>query len=114
MFKSKVAPTAWDLSILAKASKQIQFRRRGGRHLVSLGGREIEARGLADSYWTDRYHRAMSASWPVFFGTAAAIFVTLNAVFAFLAPPCGRHQRVSEVSASVAVAEALEAFAGRT
>jgi len=26
----------------------------------------------------------MTASWPIFFGTAAAIFVTLNAVFAFL------------------------------
>ena len=69
---------------MAKASKQIQFRQRGGRHLVNLGGREIEARGLADSYWTDRYHRAMSASWPVFFGTAAAIFIILNAVFGFL------------------------------
>ena len=26
----------------------------------------------------------MTASWPVFFGTAAAIFVIFNAVFAFL------------------------------
>jgi inward rectifier potassium channel len=69
---------------LAKASKEIQFRRRRGRHLVSLGGREIEARGLADNFWTDLYHRAMTVYWPTFFGTAAAIFVVLNAVFAFL------------------------------
>ncbi|MGN6747007.1 MAG: ion channel [Xanthobacteraceae bacterium] len=49
-----------------------------------MGGREIETRGLADGFWTDLYHRSMTVSWPIFFGTAAAIFITLNAVFGFL------------------------------
>jgi inward rectifier potassium channel len=69
---------------LAKRRKQIEFKRRRGRHLVRIGPREIETRGLDDGFWTDLYHRAMTVYWPVFFGTAAAIFVFLNAVFAFL------------------------------
>jgi inward rectifier potassium channel len=69
---------------LAKSPKQISFRRKGGRHLIGISGREIETRGLADGFWTDLYHRSMTVHWPVFFGTAAAIFVCLNAVFAFL------------------------------
>ena len=70
---------------MAKAPKQIEFKRRRGRHLVRIGPREFETRGLADSFWTDLYHRSMIVSWPTFFGTAAAIFVIFNAVFAFLA-----------------------------
>jgi inward rectifier potassium channel len=69
---------------LARASKQIRFRRSRGRHLIGISGREIETRGLADNFWTDLYHRSMTVSWPAFFGTAAAIFVVLNTVFAFL------------------------------
>jgi inward rectifier potassium channel len=69
---------------LAKTSKQIQFRRKGGRHLIGISGREIETRGLASGFWTDLYHRSMTVYWPTFFGTAAAIFVFLNALFAFL------------------------------
>src|SRR3974377_2211428 len=73
-----------DLSALARLPKQIDFKRKGGRHLVGISGREIEPRGLAEGFWTDLYHRSMTVSWPVFFGTAAAIFIFLNAVFAFL------------------------------
>ena len=62
----------------------MEFNRYRRRHPVRVGRSEIETRGLADSVWTDRYHRAMAASWPVFFGTAVAIFVIFNAVFAFL------------------------------
>jgi inward rectifier potassium channel len=69
---------------LAKLRKQIYFKRKGGRHLIGISGREIETRGLADGFWTDLYHRSMTVSWPTFFGTAAAIFIVLNAVFAFL------------------------------
>jgi len=69
---------------LTKAAKQIRFRRRGGRHFIGISGREIEARGLADNFWTDLYHRSMTVYWPVFFGTAAVIFIVLNMVFAFL------------------------------
>jgi inward rectifier potassium channel len=52
--------------------------------LIRFGHREIETLGLTPGFWTDLYHRAMSVYWPIFFGTAAAIFVTLNAVFGFL------------------------------
>ena len=69
---------------MAKSPKQITFKRKGGRHLVGISGREIETRGLAHGFWTDLYHRSMTVHWPVFFGVAAAIFVFLNAVFAFL------------------------------
>jgi len=69
---------------LAKQPGQIDFKRKGGRHLIGISGREIETRGLADNFWTDLYHRSMTVSWPTFFGTAAAIFIALNAVFAFL------------------------------
>ena len=64
--------------------KQIGLKRQGQTHLVRLGTREIETRGLDDGFWTDLYHRSMSVYWPVFFGTAAAIFIFLNAVFALL------------------------------
>jgi inward rectifier potassium channel len=52
--------------------------------VVRIGTREIETRGLATGFWTDLYHRALTVYWPAFFATAAAIFIVLNAVFAFL------------------------------
>jgi inward rectifier potassium channel len=39
---------------------------------------------LSQGFWTDLYHRSMTVYWPVFFGSAAAVFIALNAVFAFL------------------------------
>jgi inward rectifier potassium channel len=66
---------------LAKARRKRSDHR---SHLVRLGHREIETLGLTQGFWTDLYHRSMTVYWPVFFGSAAAIFVTLNAVFAFL------------------------------
>ena len=52
--------------------------------LVRFGHREIETLGLTQGFWTDLYHRAMTVFWPVFFGSGAVLFVTLNAVFGFL------------------------------
>jgi inward rectifier potassium channel len=52
--------------------------------VVRVGAREIETRGLATGFWTDLYHRSLTVYWPVFFASAAAIFIMLNAVFAFL------------------------------
>jgi len=69
---------------LPKVTKQIEHRRRRKTHLVRVGSREIETRGLPEGFWTDLYHRSMTVYWPVFFGSAAAIFVLLNAVFGFL------------------------------
>ena len=49
-----------------------------------MGLREIETRGLAEGFWSDLYHRSLTVYWPVFFATAAAIFIGLNAVFALI------------------------------
>jgi inward rectifier potassium channel len=53
-------------------------------HLIRIGHREIETLGLSQGFWSDLYHRSMTVYWPVFFGSAALIFVALNAVFALL------------------------------
>jgi len=50
--------------------------------LVTIGDFEVETRGLAAGFWTDLYHRSMTVSWPLFFASAALIFIVLNAVFA--------------------------------
>ncbi len=69
---------------MAKAAKQVETKRQGKSHfIVRIGSRDIETRGLALRFWTDLYHRSMTIYWPVFFGTAAAIFIGLNWIFAF-------------------------------
>ena len=50
----------------------------------SLGGRRIIADGLERAPWSDFYHNAIAASWPIFFGALAAAFVAVNLVFAFV------------------------------
>ena len=50
----------------------------------TLGDRRIIAEGLEGNFWTDLYHNAMTASWPVFMGMLAAAFVALNFVFALI------------------------------
>jgi inward rectifier potassium channel len=52
--------------------------------LIRFGHREIETLGWSQGFWGDLYHRSMTVYWPVFFGSAAAIFVALNAIFGFL------------------------------
>ena len=52
--------------------------------MVHIGPREVETRGLAAGFWTDLYHRSMTVHWPVFFGSAALIFIVLNAIFAVI------------------------------
>jgi inward rectifier potassium channel len=69
---------------LAKVPEKTESRREGRSQIVHIGRREIETRGLVDNFWTDLYHRSMTVYWPVFFGSAAAIFIGLNTVFAFL------------------------------
>jgi inward rectifier potassium channel len=59
-------------------------RSEGKSHLIRFGQREIETLGLSQGFWGDLYHRSMTVYWPVFFGSAAAIFVALNAVFGLL------------------------------
>ena len=51
---------------------------------MRIGTREMESRGAPGGFWTDLYHRSLTVYWPVFFASAAAIFIALNAVYAFL------------------------------
>jgi inward rectifier potassium channel len=53
------------------------------QHII-LGGREIEARGLRQGFWSDLYYRAMTVTWPGFFASAATIFLMLNGGFALV------------------------------
>jgi inward rectifier potassium channel len=69
---------------LVKAPKPVASGRHSKPQVVRIGQREIETRGLAAGFWTDLYHRSLTVYWPVFFASAAAIFIVLNAVFAFL------------------------------
>jgi inward rectifier potassium channel len=67
---------------LAKNPKLVAPGEQSKSRVVRIGAREIETRGLAAGFWTDLYHRSLTVYWPVFFATAAAIFIALNAVFA--------------------------------
>jgi inward rectifier potassium channel len=51
---------------------------------ITLGGREIETRGLSGGFWSDLYYRSMTVSWPSFFAGAAVIFLVLNGGFALI------------------------------
>jgi inward rectifier potassium channel len=67
-----------------KALVKITKRRVGRKtHLVTIGLREIETRGLGTGFWSDLYYRSMTVHWPGFFGSAALIFIVLNTVYAF-------------------------------
>jgi inward rectifier potassium channel len=68
----------------AALAKSRRKRREGKSQLIRFGHREIETLGLSQGFWTDLYHRSMTVYWPVFFGMAAAVFIVLNALFAFL------------------------------
>jgi inward rectifier potassium channel len=65
-------------------AKTRQKHSRARPQLIRVGHREIETLGLNQGFWTDLYHRSMTVYWPVFFGVAAALFIALNVVFAFL------------------------------
>ena len=49
---------------------------------IRIGEREIVAIGVAEDFWRDFSHRAMTASWPAFIAATAGVFVLLNASFA--------------------------------
>ena len=51
---------------------------------VNVGNRTLLTRGLRQSFWNDLNHRAMTAPWPLFFLSAAAIFFSFNLIFAGL------------------------------
>ncbi len=51
---------------------------------VEIEGRQFIAHGIKDHFLHDSYHYAMTSSWPVFFAAFAALFLSLNIVFAIL------------------------------
>ncbi len=65
-------------------AKRRQKRSDHRSHLIRVGHREIETLGLEQGFWSDLYHRSMTVYWPVFFGSAALIFVLLNVLYALL------------------------------
>ena len=69
--------------------------------VVRVGLREVETLGLNQGFWNDLYHRAVTAYWPAFFGSAAVLFVALNAMFA-LAYSLGR-EPIANASANGAL-----------
>lgn len=52
--------------------------------VVQIGGRQFVSEGLNVRLWDDFYHRALTMSWPTFFGLATSVFLMLNAVFAMI------------------------------
>jgi hypothetical protein len=44
-------------------------------NIIRIGNREIITQGLNSGFWTDLYHRSMTLSWPVFFASAALVFI---------------------------------------
>jgi inward rectifier potassium channel len=52
--------------------------------VVELGGRRFVSHGLDERLWEDFYHRALTISWPRFFGIAVGVFLLFNVVFALL------------------------------
>jgi inward rectifier potassium channel len=62
--------------------KELPSQRR--TQVIRIGTREMEMRGAPGGFWSDLYFRSMTVYWPIFFGTAALIFIVLNTVFDFL------------------------------
>lgn len=52
--------------------------------VVQVGGRPFVSEGLKERLWDDFYHRALTISWPAFFGVAVSVFLMFNAVFAMI------------------------------
>jgi inward rectifier potassium channel len=53
-------------------------------HIVHIGGRPFVSEGRNERMWDDFYHRALTVSWPVFFGLATSVFLIFNAIFAII------------------------------
>jgi len=65
----------------AKSGDALKQRR---AQIVRIGTREMESHGAPGGFWTDLHHRSMTVNWPMFFASAALIFIALNTVFGFL------------------------------
>jgi inward rectifier potassium channel len=65
------------------AEKRFQLLKRKPR-VVQIAGRPFVSEGLQERLWDDFYHRALTVSWPVFFGVASSVFLIFNAIFAMI------------------------------
>lgn len=60
------------------------FSLRRKPRVVQIGGNRFVSQGLSERLWDDFYHRALTVSWPVFFGLATSVFLIFNALFAMV------------------------------
>jgi inward rectifier potassium channel len=60
------------------------FSLRRRPRVVQIGGRPFVSEGLPERAWDDFYHRALTVTWPVFFGLATSVFLIFNALFAII------------------------------
>ena len=51
---------------------------------LNINNRTLLTKGLQQNFWSDLNHRAMTAGWPQFFLSAAAVFFCFNLLFAAL------------------------------
>jgi len=65
-------------------AKQTSSLWRRKSHIVQMGGRPFVSVGLQQRIWDDFYHRALTVTWPVFFGLATSVFLMFNALFAMI------------------------------
>ncbi|WP_296228221.1 ion channel [Ralstonia sp. UBA689] len=65
-----------------RPSRSSQRARRGRK--VWSGTQQVIAYGMPSLGWRDVYHHALEVNWPTFFAALAALFLTLNTVFAGL------------------------------
>lgn len=52
--------------------------------VLMMGGRKFVSQGFHEHLWEDFYHRALTVSWPRFFGVAICIFLLFNVLFALI------------------------------
>jgi inward rectifier potassium channel len=68
---------------MANEAKQ-RTRLRHGQRTLKIGDRHFVSEGLKERFWDDIYHRALTYSWPTFFGLMTGIFLILNAFYGVL------------------------------
>lgn len=64
------------------AARRVPWRRQP--RVVTIGDTEFVPHGMREHLWDDLYHRALTVSWPKFFGTAVVVFLAFNVLFALI------------------------------
>ncbi|WP_245825083.1 ion channel [Neoasaia chiangmaiensis] len=72
--------------------RALDAERRFRAHVVQERAQsDVQRIGLSDSLWTDLYHHTITVSWPLFMVWSAALYITVNVVFAGLYDLCDVH-----------------------